>query len=104
MERPYQRPVPGLREVRTPHHPGGGGVDAAGARAHTHVKGTSNTLQCWVTVSSPRHIVTSTPPKEWMVRPSPTLMATVLVFLKVFSRRRATIESVAPVSSTARKT
>ena len=28
----------------------------------------------------------------------------VLVFLKVFSRRRATIESVAPVSSTARKT
>ena len=39
-----------------------------------------------------------------MVRPSPTLMATVLVFLKVFSRRRATMESVAPVSSTARKT
>ena len=24
MERPYQRPVPGPREVRTPHHPGGG--------------------------------------------------------------------------------
>ena len=43
----------------------------------------SSTLQCWVTVSSPRHIVTSTPAKEWMVRPSPTLMATVLVFLKV---------------------
>ena len=64
----------------------------------------SSTLQCWVTVSSPNHIVTSTPPKEWMVRPSPTLMATVLVFLKVFSRRRATMESVAPVSSTARKT
>ena len=40
MERPYQRPVPGPREVRTPHHPGGGGADAAGARAHTHVKGT----------------------------------------------------------------
>ena len=40
MERPYQRPVPGQREVRTPHHPGGGGADAAGARAHTHVKGT----------------------------------------------------------------
>ena len=39
-----------------------------------------------------------------MVHPSPTLMATVLVFLKVLSRRRATIESVAPVSSTARKT
>ena len=36
MERPYQRPVPGPREVRTPHHPGGGGADAAGARAHTH--------------------------------------------------------------------
>ena len=42
----------------------------------------SNTLQCWVTVSSPRHIVTSTPPKEWMVRPSPTLMATVLLYRK----------------------
>ena len=40
MERPYQRPVPGPREVRTPHHPGGGGgADAAGARAHTHAKG-----------------------------------------------------------------
>ena len=24
VERPYQRPVPGPREVRTPHHPGGG--------------------------------------------------------------------------------
>ena len=64
----------------------------------------SSTLQCWVTVSSIRHVVTSTPPKEWMVRPSPTLMATVLVFLKVFSRRRATMESVAPVSSNAPKT
>ena len=57
----------------------------------------SSTLQCWVTVSSPRPIVTSTPPKEWIVRPSPTLMATVLVLLKPFSRRRATMESVAPV-------
>ena len=64
----------------------------------------SNTLQCWVPVSSPRQIVTLTPIKEWMVRPCPTLMATVLVFLKVSSRRRATIESVAPVSSTAGKT
>ena len=64
----------------------------------------SSTLQCWVTVLSPEHIVTLTPPKEWMVRPSPTLMATVLAFLKVLSRRRATMESVAPVSSTARKT
>ena len=40
LEWPYQRPVPGPREVRTPHHPGGGGADAAGARAHTHAKGT----------------------------------------------------------------
>ena len=40
MERPYQRSVPGPRQVRTPHHPGGGGADAAGARAHTHAKGT----------------------------------------------------------------
>ena len=40
MERPYQRPVPGLRGVRTPHHPGGGGADVAGVRAHTHAKGT----------------------------------------------------------------
>ena len=63
----------------------------------------SNTLQCWVTVSSPRQIVTLTPPKEWMVRPSPTLMATVLGFLEVFSRRQATIKSLAPVSSTARE-
>ena len=62
-----------------------------------------STLQCSVTASSPKHIVTSTPPKEWMVRASPTLMATVLVFLKALSRRRATVESVAPVSSTARK-
>ena len=64
----------------------------------------SNTPQCWVTVSLPKQIVTSTPPKEWMVRQSPTLMATVVVFLKVFSRRRATLESVALVSSTAKKT
>ena len=41
MERPHQRPVPGPRELRTPHHPGvGGGADAARARAHTHAKGT----------------------------------------------------------------
>ena len=31
VQRPYQRPMPGLREVRTPHHPGRGGADAAGA-------------------------------------------------------------------------
>ena len=40
MERPYQRSVPGPREVRPPHHPDGGGADAAGAQAHTHAKGT----------------------------------------------------------------
>ena len=40
VERPYQRPVPGPREVRTPHHPGGGGADTAGARGHIHAKGT----------------------------------------------------------------
>ena len=38
VERPYQRPVPGPREVRTPHHPGWGG-EGAGAPAHTHAKG-----------------------------------------------------------------
>ena len=36
MERRYQRPVPGLREVRTPHHPGGGGSGhRRSASAHT---------------------------------------------------------------------
>ena len=40
MEWPYQAPVPGPREVRTPHHPGGWEADAAGARAHTHTEGT----------------------------------------------------------------
>ena len=36
VERPYQRPVPGPREVRTPHHPGGGGSGRRGsASAHT---------------------------------------------------------------------
>ena len=40
MEPPYQRPVPGPREVRTPHHPEGSRADAAGARAHTHEGGT----------------------------------------------------------------
>ena len=39
MERPYQRPVPGPREMRTPHHPGGGGADTAN-RERTHTKGT----------------------------------------------------------------
>ena len=40
MERPYQRPVPGPRVVRRPHHPGGGRADAPGARLHTRAKGT----------------------------------------------------------------
>ena len=40
VERPYQRPVPGPREMRTPHHPGGGGADTTGARAHTHGRDT----------------------------------------------------------------
>ena len=40
---------------------------------------------------------------EWMVVPSPSLMATILVFhtLACFSNLRATVESVAPVSKTA---
>ena len=36
MERPYKRPVPGPREVRTPHQPGGGGSGRrVSASAHT---------------------------------------------------------------------
>ena len=36
VERPYQCPVPGPREVRTPHHPGGGGgKPRRSASAHT---------------------------------------------------------------------
>ena len=38
--RPYQRPVPGPREVHMPHHPGDGGADTARARAHTHERDT----------------------------------------------------------------
>ena len=64
----------------------------------------SYNLQCWVKLRRQKQIVTSTPPKEWMVHQSPTLMVTVSVLLKVLSRRRATIQSVAPVSSTAPKT
>ena len=40
VEQPYQRPVPGPREMRTPHHPAGGGADTARARAHTHERDT----------------------------------------------------------------
>ena len=58
MERPYQRPVPGPRRVRTPHHPGGRGADAAGARAHTHAKGTRG-LPEWATGPSSRNAQTA---------------------------------------------
>ena len=45
VERPYQRPVPGLREVRTPHHPGGGGSGhRESASAHTR-KGHAGTTR-----------------------------------------------------------
>ena len=36
MERPYQRPVPGPREPRTPHHPGGGGGGGRRGSASAH--------------------------------------------------------------------
>ena len=56
----------------------------------------SCTLQCWGTCSLPRHTVTSTPPREWMVLPCPTGMATVLVcrILACLSNLQATMESV----------
>ena len=38
MERPYQRPVPGPREVRTPHHPMGGGGRTLRERERTHTQ------------------------------------------------------------------
>ena len=38
VERPYQRPVPGPREVRTPHHPGGGGERTPQKRERTHTQ------------------------------------------------------------------
>ena len=45
VERPYQRPVPGPREVRTPHHPGWGGSGRLGsASAHTR-KGHAGTTR-----------------------------------------------------------
>ena len=58
VERPYQRLVPGQREVRTPHHQGGGGVDAAGARAHTHAK-SKRGLPEWATGPSSRNAHTA---------------------------------------------
>ena len=47
MERPYQRPKPGPREMRAPHQPGeeGQGADAARAPAHTHTNDTRGTPQ-----------------------------------------------------------
>ena len=45
MERPYQRPVPGPREVRTPRNPGEGGSGRRGsASAHTR-KGHAGTTR-----------------------------------------------------------
>ena len=45
MERPYQRPVPGPREVRKPHHPGGGGSGRReSASSHTR-KGHAGTTR-----------------------------------------------------------
>ena len=45
MERPYQRPVPGPREMRAPHHPAGGGSGhRESASAHTR-KGHAGTTR-----------------------------------------------------------
>ena len=38
VERPYQRPVPGPRGVRTPHHPGWGGERTPWERERTHMQ------------------------------------------------------------------
>ena len=44
MKRPYQRPVPGPREMRAPHHPaGGGGGHRESASAHTRKGHTGTT-------------------------------------------------------------
>ena len=45
VERPYQRPVPGPREVRTPHGPGGVGGRTPRERERTHTKGTRGDCQ-----------------------------------------------------------
>ena len=44
VEGPYQRPVPGQREMRTPHHPGGG-ERTPRERERTHTKGTRGDYQ-----------------------------------------------------------
>ena len=38
VERPYQRPVPGPREVHTPHLPGGGGGSGCSGSASAHTR------------------------------------------------------------------
>ena len=43
VERPYQRPVPGPREVRTPHHPAGGGSGRRGSASANTWKGHAGT-------------------------------------------------------------
>ena len=45
MELPYQRPVPGPREVRTPHHPEGGGGLTPREHECTHTKGARGDYQ-----------------------------------------------------------
>ena len=40
MEQPYHRPAQVPRGLPAPHQPGGGEAYIAGARAHTHTKGT----------------------------------------------------------------
>ena len=65
--------------------------------------GRGSRIRCvrWNRLQALRHQTPDT--REWMVRPSLTLMATVLVFriLACFSSLQATIESLAPVSRTA---
>ena len=59
VERPYQRPAPGPREVRAPHRPGegGGGGRRGSASAHTHKGHAGNTRRA--TGPSPRNAQTA---------------------------------------------
>ena len=57
VERPYQRPVPETREMRTPHHPGGGSGRRGSASAHTR-KGHAGTTRR-ATGPSSRHAHTA---------------------------------------------
>ena len=45
MERPYQRPAPVPHEVRTPHHPGGGGSGRHGSASAQTCKGHAGTTR-----------------------------------------------------------